>query len=273
MEPTDALIQAELALRNLIRTVLGTTWQDAPGLPDAQTIDNRRRGEANSRQGVLISQDPMDYLYIADLKKIFDQRRTAFGDVFADKSRFNELVRILVAYRNTPFHARSLTWFESDLVSGASGWIVANISHWRNTREDREGDYPEILTVTDDTGQALRVGYLGSYNYPDLGSLDLGQTVTLTCRGVDADERTLVWRLYNHQPYDPDEIPLDEARGNSVKLTWTPSTEAVAPRVDVCVTLSAEDEYPRLYSSCDAIAAGYYAVLRPRTLKPRPSVL
>ena len=275
MEPTEALIQAELSLRNLVRTVLGDEWRTLPGLPDQETLDGRRQGEANSRQGVAVSQDPMDYLYIGDLKKIFDQRRGQFGEVFSDKARFNELVRILVTYRNTPFHARSLTWFESDLLTGAAGWLVANITHWRNAQTGREGDYPEILAVTDDTGQAFEVVRIQSYKAPDLGTLDVGQTVTLACQGVDGDGRPLIWRLFNGVPGNP-LFALDEARGTAVSLRWTTSARDVSAGVALHVTLSADDDdYPRLlpHYNCDAFAAGIYAVLRPRAPKPPPRVL
>ncbi len=55
--------------------------------PAGSERDDVRRGEENSRQGAVVNQGPMDHLYIDDIEKVSDRRRSAFGDVLDDRAR------------------------------------------------------------------------------------------------------------------------------------------------------------------------------------------
>lgn len=275
MQPTEALILAELSLRSLIKSVLGTTWAELPGLPSQDTLLDRKRGEAANRPGVEVSSDPLDYVYIKELQKIFHQRRGQFGDVFPDKARFDALIDILASYRNAPFHARSLKWFESDLVTGGSGYIVASITRWRSNRmDDRSTDYPVILSVSDEWGNEFWAG--GAPTDMKDVTLEVGQVVHFTCNGSDADDRPLLWDLHVGQPSRLN-AARDSSKGSSTTLTWLVGKQDVSPSwTDVYITLSVDDDYPRRESpyECDAFASyPRYIVRRPRALKPPASFL
>ena len=284
VEATEALISAELSMRNLVREVLGDEWREVPGLPTDEVIQERRRGEASNRPGVRINEDPLDFLFIRELRSILSQRRNRFGEVFPNQARFNAVIDLLTEYRNTPFHARNLTWFERDLVSGASGYITAAITHWRNAQDvDDELDYPSIISVSDEWGNELRHGtdpssYGSDRSYEAISILDIGQTVRFTCRGSDADGRPLQWRLYAENGLYGS-VAAQEV-GEVAELSFSTTAEMVRPRHTVVVTLSiADSEYPPRHSygithnGYDDVRHGLYVVRRPRQRVRSSSVL
>lgn len=87
--PTNAPIQAGLSLRDLMGTA-GDSWQESPDLPAESERDDVRRGEANSRHGAVVSQGPMDHLYIDDIEKVSDRRRSAFSDSSTIRPEFDD---------------------------------------------------------------------------------------------------------------------------------------------------------------------------------------
>lgn len=273
MEPTEALIQAEISLRNLIRDVLGNSWLDVPGVPTRSALSARRNGDVANRHGVSLSDDPIDYLYIGELYKIISQRRGKLGSPFPDIPRFDQLVRILVGYRNVPFHARTLNWFERDLVTGSAGYIVACVTKWRNQNQEEAGsslEYAQILSAKDDLGNDLVIPGPETTTLSG-GKRDVGQVVQFECAGVDVDNRPIHWELWVSK------VPLngsqngkrvDTAIGESALLAWKIEPEDFSDKTFIAIRIKTSDEnYPPRFETFDTQAWIYYTIRRPRVIE------
>jgi hypothetical protein len=268
VEPTEALNMAESSLRHLVRSVLGDSWRDIEGLPSEETLTARRAGEVKSRPGVEVqTNNTLDYLYIKELRHIFLQRRREFGEVFSDKPTFDALLKLLSDYRNAPSHARPLQPFENALVVGASGYIVNNITKYRNDRDDTGSYYPVILSVTDNFGTELTYGAQEPQPFEGLRSgpkLDVGQIVTFSGSGSDTRGRELTWELHiANMPYIPfDSIPRARRTGTTVELDWTVTEDDVSARTLVEVRMASSGRH-HLSGTHDASRSCYYFIRPP----------
>lgn len=66
MQPTEAINLVEVVLRDLIREVIGDSWQSDPSI-DVQKLEGKREEERAKRRGVLVSDDLLAFTEFTQL--------------------------------------------------------------------------------------------------------------------------------------------------------------------------------------------------------------
>ncbi|KLL96311.1 hypothetical protein NJ76_16625 [Rhodococcus sp. IITR03] len=159
-------------------------------------------------------------------------------------------------------HARPLLPFEEHLVLGISGELRNRIAIYRNTKEQSSMYYPVVNSITDNFGNT-HDGVTNAITQTGV-RMEIGETVTFTCRATDPQDRELHWQLRNNAAGHPDS-QTDKASGNEAVLSYTFTRADVSERVPLLITLRSSGEFHRLAgpSAWDATAMFHYAVNPP----------
>lgn len=82
MEPTDALRSIETALRLVIRDILGRdAWFKAKGVPDVEKLRERQDEERRRRDGVVLSDDLLNFTETYHLTEMIEKNWDQFKPV------------------------------------------------------------------------------------------------------------------------------------------------------------------------------------------------
>jgi Swt1-like HEPN len=238
-DPATALQAVENALRLVIRDVIGDGWTTS--IADMTKLEDKRTEDKVRRDGAIVSDDLLAYTEFYQLEKIIKDNWQQFSAVFSDKKRTEVALGILEDVRNAIAHSRELLQFERELVSGYSGQLRNQVTIYRTRTSPATAHYPVIESVTDGLGQVGKISGDGWRRGPDYPPrLEVGETITFTCRGSDERGRELEWFLQEHSrgPF---------ALGTSVILRWEVSTEHVGEDKTVWIRMRAVDSQFRRF--------------------------
>jgi hypothetical protein len=275
VEPTEALESIDTALRLVIRQVLGSiTWLQARDAPSQQELSRRQTNDDKRRDGVVVSNDLLNYAYTRELTGVIESNWHQFEPVFSDEFRTAALFGIVNGVRNAIAHGRDLVPYERELISGIAGQLRNQVSLYRSTGADPSSQYyPLIESVKDSFGTE------GATLYPDrthIIRLDVGQTVTFTGHAFNATGRTLKWRMFplrgatigissdtqpqiSMQQYDDAFVKGDReaaeamveaeyplaAAGDSVSFEYTVEESDIGELFGIVVRIEADGKYHR----------------------------
>lgn len=257
MEPAEAITALEVALREVIRLVLGDQWPDRSGL-NVPELESRREEERKSRDGAIVEDELLAYTHIFELRKVIDKNWEAFKPVFGDKKRFDVYMDRVEDFRNAPMHSRTLLPFERDLLSGIVGEFRNLATMARSKQGPDKQFYPIIESIVDSHGVNADVG--ASVTMTGL-RLQVGEVVQFSCRGWDPQGRDLHWELCRSPSGSG---KMDEAVGSEVVLTWRVSKSHVGEQAVATVMLRSTGEFHR-HGYVDQTHMMAYAVNPPTT--------
>ena len=267
MNPYEAVRLVELDLRQLVRTVLGSSWLEiarAGGVVDMANLEEKAAVERGRRPAAVVSSDLLDYTDFTQLQNLILKKQwEAFAPALGTKRHIETYLSKIAGFRNPTMHARPLLPFEEHLVLGISGEPRNRIAIYRNTKEQSSMYYPVVDLITDNFGNT-HDGITNSIIQTGV-RLEIGETVTFTCRATDPEDRELHWKLSNNAHGGPDP-QIDEATGNEVTLSYTFARADVGERVPLLIHMRSNGEFHRQPGSqgTDASAMFHYAVNPPR---------
>lgn len=119
--------------------------------------------------------------------------------------------------------------------------------------------YPVVDLITDNFGNT-HDGITNLITQTGV-RLEIGETVTFTCRATDPEDRELHWKLSNNAHGGPDP-QIDEATGNEVTLSYTFARADVGERVPLIIHMRSNGECHRqpVSQGTDASAMFHYTV-------------
>jgi hypothetical protein len=274
MQPNEALETLEIALRRVIREVLGTAWIN--DVKDREVLEQRRETERKQRDGVLVSDDLLDYTMLYQLEDLISRNWQSFKEVFEDKKRFDVWMKEVDHVRNAIAHSRPLLPHEQELLSAISRQIRNLITIYRTNQMPVKAYYPLIEFVRDSFGQDgyefyQRGVFMQPWNPAQVIRLSIGEPVRFTCQASDPHGRELEWRVVRGWDVRQDDLerPSEWFVGDSVNLEWTPTESEVGEEIIVYVDMRAKDsKFFRIQPSIlmgglDDIRAFKYAVNPP----------
>ncbi|AWK76042.1 hypothetical protein CBI38_31195 (plasmid) [Rhodococcus oxybenzonivorans] len=265
VNPYEAVRLVELDLRQLVRVVLGSSWLEAAregGVVDEAKLAAKMADERGRRPATVVSTDLIDYTDFTQLQVlILEKRWGAFAPALGTKKHIETYLSKIAGFRNPTMHARVLHPFEEHLVLGISGELRNRIAIYRNTKEQSSMYYPVVDSITDNFGN-IHDGVTNAITQTGV-RMEIGETVTFTCRATDPEDRELHWQLSNNAAGQDSQT--DEATGNEVVLSYTFARADVSERVPLLITLRSSGEFHRLPgpSAWDATAMFHYAVNPP----------
>lgn len=236
MDPYEAIASLEVSLRGLINDVLGSDWQADCGV-DVAGLEQRRLEESARRKGAAVDQHLLSYAHLYELKKIITKKWDKFHPVFDNKKRFDVYMDRIEAFRNAPMHSRELLPFERELLSGIVGEMRNLTTIFRSQQAPDRTHYPVVESIVDSFGNEMRK------DWPQTNTelrLSVGDTVEFSCRGWDAQDRELRWRLQGNIL-----TTIDRAVGASVTLRWAVVEGDVAEMSGPTIYMSSNGKYHR----------------------------
>lgn len=266
MNPYEAIRLIELDLRQLVRVVLGLSWLSTAcetGVVDMARLEAKVADERGRRPAAVVSTDPLDYTEFSQLQAlILEKQWNAFAPALGKRKHIEAYLSKISGFRNPTMHARALLPFEEYLVLGISGELRNRIAIYRNTLEHSSMYYPVVDSITDNFGNT----HDGVTNAITLTGvrLEIGETITFTCRATDPMNRELTWRLSNNAIGNSNN-DRSEVIGNEVVLSYTFARSDVSEQVPLLITLRSSGEFHRHagHEGFDATAMFYYAVNPP----------
>ncbi|MFF0172275.1 hypothetical protein [Micromonospora profundi] len=266
MEPVEALRSIEIALRLVIKEVLGSEdWLQAKGAPERERLEERQAEEAKRRDGAVVSSDLIDYTETYHLTGIVERNWDRFQPAFKDKARTLAYFGVLGDVRNSIAHSRDLVPFERDLLSGIAGHFRNQISIFRGHHTPSSAYYPLIESVVDNFG---REGVEGpTFLQDDLPRLNVGDVLRFSGRAFDARKKGVVWEFLVGSVHAPlgGQGPPVVATGDTVEFEYSIREEDVSEFFVVGVRIRTEGKFHRNrdFHPYDDIRGFNYAVNPP----------
>lgn len=248
MEPAEALVAAETALREAVRILL-PDWLDGVGAPDADQLIRKRDEDQRRRDGTVVSDDLLNYTELHQVANIITRNWESFKPAFDDLARTKVWLGALMDLRNSVAHGRSLVTFERDLLSGVSGQIRNQVALLRTAHEPSTAYYPVIEEVSDSFGQRFEASW--SFDRPSGGApirLNVGDRITLSMRAWDARGRDLEWDVFvdiGRAGPRYDEVPLIRLYGSTADCMLQIQRDWVSEAVTVTVRMRGPGEFHR----------------------------
>jgi hypothetical protein len=276
MDAATSLRTAEQALRDLVTAIMskehGASWMDMVVDPSVRERWREvREQEARQRVGhTLGGASDLSYAFLGDLVDLIRKKghwKTLFEPVLGPRDEMIALFNILQTVRRPVDHSRPLLPFEEDLISGIAGRI-RNLVTIYLSNQDQEGEYyPRIERIEDSFGNCFTYKQDADLSQGAGVATDtvlrVGDAVTFRCEGMDAQGRTLGWKLLVLPP--PTGVSV-AASGDQADLIWTMRSVDTGPNRPVGVILTHEGPYHRNVSNhpgADGMVFFYYRVLPP----------
>jgi len=135
----EPLREIEKSLRDLIRDVLeekyGPEWlnniQVGLGADWISRLKERQKDDQGRRGPLAVEFDLISYSDFMDLRKIIENNKTIFKNIFADWDRLITHLKRAEDLRNPDKHHRTLERYEISLLEGIAGEIRNEINIWK----------------------------------------------------------------------------------------------------------------------------------------------
>ena len=233
MQPTEAINLLEVTLRDLVRSVMGTSWRTDRKI-DVELLERRQSAETAKRRGVMLSDDLLAYTELTELTGLINANQAKFVPALGQHNVTKVYFQRLEELRNAVMHSRTLVPFEVDLINGIVGEIRNKATIYRSTKGPDMEYYPTIDLIVDNFGNSTATGY-GPMRGVDTGGLrlDVGTTVSFECWATDPQDRLLTWAIF---PW-PNSANAIEQVGAHVTLSIPITESLVAEERILQVTL------------------------------------
>lgn len=237
------------------------TWlRGVLGDSAVQVIIERKVSEASRRKPARVSELLLDYTTLAELRKCLNAIDWArVGSSLGKKAEFDLLLKHVERYRNTVAHSRELLQYEVALLEGVAGIIRTRVTIGRSSMDQDSEHYPVIEYMRDSFGnEATKLNPSEAWTSMRTGlTLQVGDVVTFTCRGWDAQGRELTWTLSDFT--GPTRAT---ATGTETQLRWVVGEEDVGASANIKIGVRSSGRYHR-HSGHDQSVIFAYAVSPP----------
>ena len=272
----QARTACETALRQLLSEVMthkhGPNWLTELGDPRRVAKWTRfRDNEQSNRESAgvaAVSADLLSYTDFSELVTLAKDNWDDLSDALGRKEITGALLDRAVQLRNPTAHSRDLLPFEEDLLAGIAGQIRNQVTLYMSAKDPSGNHYARIEEIIDSFGYRLE----GTETLKDSNPcvvvpqrLKVGQIVTFTCRGSDAQGRPLRWRLGS----TPGSGPSVEVIGDEVRFRWMVDYRHVGEQTAVHISLEPESHFHRWEGRHDGLGLFYYKVDPP---EPAPGL-
>ncbi|MBM7244039.1 hypothetical protein HQO12_16995 [Rhodococcus fascians] len=250
------LVAAETALREVVRTSIGSSWIDDFDEAKVAGLQAKLTEEDKRRDGVTVSQDLLDYTEAYHLESLIIKHWDLTQPILKDKKRTEVYLKLMLSVRNTVAHARPVVPFERQLLAGVAGQIQNLMAVHRSTSDGPDAHYASINYVRDSFGEELKSTGVEQSKIP---RLKVGQTVTFECSATDPRGREIEWRFGwqgNTSAQSPHEIGT--ARGSNVNFEWMVSEDDVGEGCYITVNMRNSSKYHRSYANDGSVTFRYH---------------
>lgn len=247
MEPTDALRSIETALRLVIRDVLGADgWVQAKGAPDVAKLEERQNEERRRRDGVVISDDLLNFTETYHLITLIERNWDQFKPVFDNKARTTTYFDLIADFRNSIAHSRELVPFERELLSGIAGQLRNQVALFRSAADQSAKYYPLIEEVKDSFG-AIGLKLQPMYQSFTVNRIDVGHVLGFVGSAFNARGNTVRWLLRGRgKPYGSwEEMDAPVASGDDVIFEYVVTEEDVSESFELTIEIRTDSKYRR----------------------------
>lgn len=250
------LVAAETALREVVRTGIGSGWINDFDEEKKVGLEAKRTEEDRRRDGVTISQDLLDYTEAYHLESLILKHWDDVRPILQDKKRTEVHLKLMLSVRNTVAHARPVAPFERHLLAGVAGQIQNLIAIHRSSSSGPDAYYASINSVRDSFGDEL--GGTGK-SQSTTPRLSVGQTVTFECSATDPYDRGIEWtfRLWGNSSAYPSQA-LGTAHGAVTTFEWKVTTDHVGEGRSFEISMSNDSPYRRGMGRDDSASFRYH---------------
>ncbi|QDB79101.1 hypothetical protein FE251_06750 [Georgenia wutianyii] len=244
MDPTAALRSIESVLRAAIHRVFdGEDWLDTKGAPTRESLTAKRAEEEKRRDGVLTSQDLLEYVETYHLTRIVLNSWELFKPIFDDKKRTETYFGLVDDVRNSIAHSRDLVPYEEDLLSGVAQHLSNQLSLYGTAGNPAARYYPSIERVVDSLGSAGSIDESGTIVRAP--RLEVGQVLRFRGRAVSARGKQVTWYLSRPIELGVGSVEWEMHDGLSLDYEWTVTEREVGEARIYAVLLVSESRYHR----------------------------
>lgn len=194
IEPSLAVQTVEIALRDLIRKVLGPDWGEKRGAPDLERLREKQEEDRKRRDGAIVNDDLLAYTELHSLTQLIDKNWESFKPALGDSARTKVFLGILADFRNPVAHSRQLLPFERELLSGAAGQLRNQVSLFLSCDDGSHQHYSSIESVTDSFGNIAGSFYDADRFHAGI-RLNVGDRLAFHCMATDPRGREIIWKL------------------------------------------------------------------------------
>jgi hypothetical protein len=247
VDPEKALASIETALRLAIRHVLGrANWLQASSAPGQQELEKRQAND-NRRDGVVVSNDLLNYAYTRELTGLIEANWDQFEPVFNDKQRTLAHFGVINDVRHAIAHARDLVPFERELISGIAGQLRNQVSLYRSKiANPASGYYPLIESLTDNFGNEAFLNSIPvdvNAPVPRPTRLDVGTELTFSGSAFNVRGKPVKWHMRLELPHMRVTALKEVAEGDSVTFDYVVREREVGELVVMMIYIAADSRY------------------------------
>lgn len=253
MRATESINLIEQVLRDLIREIMGESWQQHPGLNLAK-LEEKRDADGASRRGVVGGDDIINFLEFYHLQAIIEKNWHRFEPALGKKKYFTAYMDRLEGLRNPAMHSRDLLPFEEQLVLGITGELRNLVTIFRSEQGPDMNYYPEITQIVDITHGVTLPASGGNIDI----TLRPGDVVEFRCVATDPQARPIHWQLDVMISTGGVET-IATATGDEVIMTWPVAENNVREAAVVAFSMTGDGKYHR-HGHRDAFHGVHYRV-------------
>jgi len=254
MSAAEDIAACESALRDLIRTIDGSSWEASFSAEQLTRFEAARTEDLKRRRGTAPNNDLLDYVELYHLQTHIVGAWGRYAAALKKQRTFEVYLERLLGLRNAVAHSRPLLPFETQLVGGITGEIRNLVVLHRNIENPDHELWPIIEEARDQFGTTRTF----SSPFPvgqDMVQLAPGDRVTFTARGRDAGDVTLLWRCGRNM-YDDS---IGTAEGETVTFEWTVEERDIGGGTHIHIVLASDRAHHR-HEGFDASASFAYFV-------------
>lgn len=161
LDITQALKDAENALRDFIVSILGESfgdaWEEQCGVSPERLAKWHERKAVEEKQQVsgVVEERLIYYAEFYDLQTILKKHWNLFAAALGEWKTMDVWLTMLNGLRNPDAHRRELLPHQKHLAIGISGEIRTRIVRFRSQQETADNYFPRIESVRDNYGNLL----------------------------------------------------------------------------------------------------------------------
>lgn len=254
--PYEELVAAETALREVVRLCIGSSWQSDLDDEKLQKLEQKRKDEDSRRDGVVVSDDLLDYAEAFHVKDLVLKNWEKTRAILLDKKRAEVLMSVMLDVRNAIAHSRPVHRHERHLLAGVAGLLQNMLAVHRNSLDGPSAHYASINYARDSFG--TEAGGSDGSNDAVVRRLNPGEKVSFELSASDPFSRNVRWRAVLYHETSATPIVLGGFDGAESEYDWEVTDEHFGENKRVTFFMSNSSGFTRCDGADQSVSFSYH---------------